>query len=105
MSIGINNIIIRTATPNDVEQLNKWWNDGSVMKHAGFPNGLFQSLEETKDNINNWNGEISQLCIIEIDGKAVGELSYKIKDGGKAYTGWKTCRKKISACWIKCSLV
>ncbi|MFA7410995.1 MAG: GNAT family protein [Tissierellaceae bacterium] len=50
-----------------------------------------QSLEETIDNIRNWEGKLSQLCIIEIDGKAVGELSYRIKGDGAAYPGWKIC--------------
>ena len=32
------NIVIRSATVDEVIQLNKWRNDGKVMKHAGFPN-------------------------------------------------------------------
>lgn len=36
-----NNICIRNATSDDAETLCIWWNDGSVMAHAGFPNGLY----------------------------------------------------------------
>ncbi len=61
------------------------------MEHAGFPKGLGQSLEETIDNIRNWEGKLSQLCMIEINGKLVGELSYRVKGDGAAYPGWKIC--------------
>jgi len=91
MRIEKDKIVIRSANIDDSNQLNKWWNDGRVMEHAGFPKGLGQSLEETIDNIRNWEGKLSQLCIIEIDGKAVGELSYIIKGDGAAYPGWKIC--------------
>ena len=91
MRIEKENIVIRSVNVDDAIQLNKWWNDGEVMKHAGFPKGLGQTLEETTDEIRNWEGKLSQLCIIEIDGKVVGELSYKIKGDGAAYPGWKIC--------------
>ena len=78
MRIQKDNILIRTATVDDAVQLNKWWNDGRVMEHAGFPYGLGESLEDTIENIKK-SDEFNQLCIIEIDGKAVGELSYKIR--------------------------
>jgi RimJ/RimL family protein N-acetyltransferase len=90
MKIQKDNIVIRSATIDDAVQLNKWWNDGSVMEHAGFPKGLGEFLEETIENIKSRNNELRQLCIIEIDGKAVGELSYSIK-GNTAYPGWKIC--------------
>ena len=91
MKLEKDNIIIRSATTNDAIQLNKWWNDGKVMDHAGFPNGLDQSLEDTIDSIKSLEGKLSQLCIIEIDNTLVGELSYRIKDDNIAYPGWKIC--------------
>lgn len=91
MRIQNENIIIRSATIDDAVQLNKWWNDGNVMEHAGFPNGLGESIEDTITNIQNWERKLSQLCIIEIDGKPIGELSYRIKDDNAAYPGWKIC--------------
>jgi len=91
MRIQKDNIVVRSATIDDAIQLNKWWNDGKVMEHAGFPNGLGESLEDTMNNISSWEGKLSQLCIIEIDGKSVGELSYRIKDDNAAYPGWKIC--------------
>ena len=90
MRIQKDNIVIRSATIDDAIQLNKWWNDGKVMEHAGFPNGLGETIEDTIDNIKNRKDKLNQLCIIEIDGKPVGELSYRIKED-KAYPGWKIC--------------
>ncbi|GFN37081.1 hypothetical protein [Tepidimicrobium xylanilyticum] len=49
-----------------------------------------ESLEDTIENIKSWGGELGQLCIIEIDGKPIGELSYSI-EGDTAYPGWKIC--------------
>jgi len=90
MRIEKDNIVIRSATIDDAVQLNKWWNDGKVMEHAGFPNGVGESLEDTIKNIKSREGKLNDLCIIEIDGKAVGELSYSFKDN-TAYPGWKIC--------------
>lgn len=73
------NIVIRSATVDDAVQLNRWWNDGKVMEHAGFPNGLGEPLQDTIANIKS-RGDGNQLCIIEINGKPVGELGFIIKD-------------------------
>lgn len=40
MKIEHNEICLRDVTAADCKQLGKWWNDGSIMAHAGFPNGL-----------------------------------------------------------------
>lgn len=92
MRIEKDNIIIRSASLNDVKILNTWWNDGSVMEHAGFPNGLGESLGKTKENVRRMMGRLNHLCLIEIDGKRVGELNYRIdKKDRIASVGWKLC--------------
>lgn len=91
MRIQEDNIVIRSAVVDDAVILNTWWNDGKVMEHAGFPNGLGETLEDTINNIKSWEGLLSQLCIVEIDGKPVGELNYRIEDDNTAYPGWKIC--------------
>lgn len=90
MRLTKDNIVVRSATVEDAILMNQWWNDGRVMEHAGFPYGVGESLEETIKNIKSRKDESGQLCIIEIDGKAVGELSYRIEDN-TAYPGWKIC--------------
>ncbi|NLY72749.1 MAG: GNAT family N-acetyltransferase [Tissierellia bacterium] len=91
MEISKGKLLIRSVTASDAPLLNKWWNDGKVMEHAGFPLGLNQTLEKTEEEIDSWKGRLSQLCIIEIDGQPVGELSYRIRGEGAAYPGWKIC--------------
>lgn len=91
MRIEQGEVVIRSATVDDAAQLNSWWNDGEVMAHAGFPNGLGESLDDTICNILQWEGKLSQLCLIEIQGKPAGELSYRVKDDGTAWPGWKIC--------------
>jgi len=46
MKLTKDKLTIRNATAADAEQLCKWWNDGNVMAHAGFPNGLNTTVEE-----------------------------------------------------------
>lgn len=91
MIIEKDKIVIRSATLDDAILLNEWWNDGKVMEHAGFPNGLGQSLDDTIENIKSSEGKLSQLCMIEIEGRPIGELNYRIKDDGAVYPGWKIC--------------
>lgn len=86
-----NNLLIRSAVEQDAPLLNAWWNDGRVMEHAGFPNGLGESMEETLENIRRKNRDLERhICIIEIDNVPVGELSFQIIEG-VAYPGWKIC--------------
>ena len=40
MELAHGSIRLRDAAADDAAQLAKWWNDGAVMAHAGFPNGL-----------------------------------------------------------------
>jgi len=92
MRIEKDDIVIRSAVAGDAVLLKNWWNDGSVMEHAGFPKGLGTTTGEVLDRIAVNKESIGKFCVIEIDGKAVGELNYKIKEG-IAYPGWKICEK------------
>ena len=49
MKIENNDLRIRSAEVDDCAQLAKWWNDGSVMAHAGFPNGLGTTEEQIRE--------------------------------------------------------
>lgn len=33
-------VTFRKVNDSDVQIILKWWNDGNIMKHVGFPNGL-----------------------------------------------------------------
>ena len=53
MKIEKNNICIRRATSQDAQNLNKWWNDGAIMVHVGFLDGLNESMETTLNTIHH----------------------------------------------------
>ena len=91
MYIKKNDLVIRSAELKDAEQLNRWWNNGKVMEHAGFPNGLGQSLEETEEEIKAYERKLSQLCILEIGGVSIGEASFGLIGDGGAEIGIKIC--------------
>lgn len=82
-------ILIRSAEIGDAKILNAWWTDPEVMAHAGLPKGTGESLEETRNKIENFKG---YLCMIEIGGKRVGELSFHPERQGFD-PGWKICDK------------
>jgi RimJ/RimL family protein N-acetyltransferase len=90
MFIKKNNLVIRSATLDDAQILTNWWNNGTIMSHAGFPNGLGQSLEETINQIKNNDIKLSQICIIEVENVRIGEMSFGIGQGF-AQIGIKIC--------------
>ena len=90
MHLTYNNIIIRNATPADCPQLAAWWNDGAVMAHAGFPNGLGTTAEKIQEQIAGDSDDTDRRLVIELDGALIGETSYGI-EGDKAGIGIKIC--------------
>jgi dihydrofolate reductase/RimJ/RimL family protein N-acetyltransferase len=82
-------VAIRFATPEDAKQLCIWWNDGQVMAHAGYPNGLNTTTEAIQEQINSEDKNRRRL-ILEIEGKPVGEMSYRLFDS-TAEIGIKIC--------------
>lgn len=85
-------LIIRSAIKDDAKILTDWWNDGSVMAHAGFPNGLGQSIEQTNFQIQDNETHLSQRCIIEYENQRIGEMSYHISSD-VAEIGIKICER------------
>ena len=63
--IKYHQLCIRNAEKRDCEQLAAWWNDGTVMDHAGFPNGLGTSAAEIKKQIADDRDETRRRLIIE----------------------------------------
>jgi len=85
MELQHGNILLRDATKADVKQLAEWWNDGAVMAHAGFPNGLGITEEEVAEDIG------AGALIIEEAEKPIGEANYRIVDDKVAEIGIKIC--------------
>lgn len=65
MNIEYDQLCIRNAEKKDCEQLAKWWNDGKVMAHAGFPNGLGTTATEIEKQIaihyDSWKNQMGEL--------------------------------------------
>ena len=92
MKLAHDDLLIRNAEDIDVPRLVMWWNDGEIMAHAGFPLGLNTTLQKVAKQIEDDDENLRQHLIIEISGKPVGEMSYKIT-GNIAEIGIKICEK------------
>ncbi|ETT57742.1 GNAT family acetyltransferase [Paenibacillus sp. FSL R7-277] len=86
------NLVIRDATVADAELLCSWWNDGTVMAHAGFPKGLGITEQEVLTQLQTGtDSERKGRLILEIDGAPAGEMSYSAVSGHVAEMGIKIC--------------
>ena len=90
MHIKKDNLLIRSATPRDAAILCKWWNDGKVMAHAGFPKGLGITEQAVLANIND-QSDSRELLIIEANSRPVGEMSYREVNDAAVEIGIKIC--------------
>lgn len=86
-----NNIAIRNAHASDAQLLAKWWNDGKIMAHAGFPDGLGTSPAEVEEGLKADEDRVRRRLILEYDKEAIGEMSYRFKTHDTAEIGIKIC--------------
>ena len=91
MDILKNDIRIRDAVAADCEQLAAWWNDGKIMAHAGFPNGLGTTPEQIREEIADDTDDTKRRLIIEYKGVSIGEMSYYNLGSNVAEMGIKIC--------------
>jgi RimJ/RimL family protein N-acetyltransferase len=91
MLIKHENLTIRNAVAADAEQLCIWWNDGKIMTHAGFPNGLNTTADEIRDSLVNDTDDTHRRHIVEFNDKPIGEMNYRNKGSGTAEIGIKIC--------------
>ena len=85
MHIKYDSLTIRDAVADDAAQLTAWWNDGAVMAHAGFPNGLGTTVEKVIAGLGN-----GRLILIENE-RLIGEACYRKVGEGIAEIGIKIC--------------
>ncbi len=71
MFIKQNNLLIRNAITNDAAKLGKWWRDGKVMAHAGFPNGINITDEEIVKQLSKDSDETQRRLIVEVNNIAI----------------------------------
>ncbi len=91
MELKYNGITIRNARIEDAKQLCNWWNNGSIMLHAGYPNGLGTTIEKVAGEIKEESDETMRRHIILFDDIAIGEMNYR-------NIGNKTCEIGIKIC-------
>ncbi|MDR1703361.1 MAG: GNAT family N-acetyltransferase [Clostridiales bacterium] len=86
-----NRLTVRDAGSADAELLCGWWNDGKVMAHAGFPNGLGTTAEKIRESLAGDSDATGRRHIIELGKTPIGEMNYRTKDGKTAEIGIKIC--------------
>jgi Acetyltransferases, including N-acetylases of ribosomal proteins len=91
MLLTYENLRIRNATLEDAQMLCQWWNDGKVMAHAGFPNGLHTNTEKIIRELSTDSDDTYRRLIIEVSNIPVGEMSYRNKGNNIAEIGIKIC--------------
>ena len=91
MKLVREHLTIRNAVSDDAEQLCLWWNDGKIMAHAGFPNGLGKTAEEIRDDLAGDTDETYRRHIIELENRPIGEMNYRNRGHGVAEIGIKIC--------------
>ena len=90
MYLHQNELTIRDALPADTPLLCRWWNDGKVMEHAGFPQGLGTSVEKITHQLLEPNDPTHRL-IIEAEGLLIGEMNWRREESDHAEIGIKIC--------------
>lgn len=91
MELQYKNITIRHATPEDASLLANWWNDGSIMAHAGFPNGLGTTAENVASDLKRDTDNTRRRLILLVNLIPVGEMCYHNKGEQTADIGIKIC--------------
>ncbi len=73
-------VILHKTTGKDLPDLVDLWNDGRVMKYAGFPEGLGYNLEKASDWFNKLQKEKNRhhFVVYSKDIGFCGEVYYKI---------------------------
>lgn len=91
MELHYQNIWIRNAEENDARILADWWNDGTVMAHAGFPNGLGTTAEKIAVSLSTDSDDTRRRLMLLWKEQPIGEMSYKNLENGSADIGIKIC--------------
>lgn len=91
MHLTSGSITVRNAVAGDVAILCAWWNDGSVMAHAGFPMGLGTTQEKIAESLKTDTDETRRRLMLEFSGTPIGEMNYRNAGGGACEIGIKIC--------------
>lgn len=87
-------ITIREVNAEDAAQLTAWWNDGQVMAHAGFPNGLGTTVETVVRQIAEQSKKNCRHMILH-SSRPIGEMNYREIDESSCEMGIKICESDM----------
>lgn len=93
MNLLYKNIRIRNTVAEDAPMLARWWNDGSVMAHAGFPLGLNTTPERIVTEIKTDTDDTRRRLMLLVDDCPIGEMVYRNIGAGTADIGIKICER------------
>jgi len=91
MYINENELTIRNANADDAKILCEWWNDGKIMDHAGYPNGLGIDEASIVKQLASHTDDTYRRLIIEYKDHPIGEMSYRNMGNQTAQIGIKIC--------------
>lgn len=91
MQLHYKGVTIRDAVPGDGQLLARWWNDGSVMAHAGFPNGLGTTAEKIAADLAKDSDSTRRRLILMYDSLPIGEMAYHKVDSQTVGIDIKIC--------------
>lgn len=91
MLLQYQSITIRRASAQDAHQLACWWNDGSVMAHAGFPLGVGTTPEKIAADLSHDSDDTRRRLILLMEDKPIGEMCYYHINQETAEIGIKIC--------------
>lgn len=84
-------LTLRNATAADSQTLADWWNDGSVMAHAGFPRGLGTTAERIASSLSSDTDDTHRRLMLEYGARPIGEMNYRNMGDRTAQIGIKIC--------------
>jgi len=91
MRLTYRDLMIRNAEAADAPQLCIWWNDGRVMAHAGFPNGLSVTAEQVSADLASDTDDTCRRLMALFREQPIGEMNYRFTAPGEAEIGIKIC--------------
>ena len=91
MLLSYESVTIRNAKSADAPLLARWWNDGKVMAHAGFPMGLNTTAEKIADSLKTDTDDTRRRLILEFENTPIGEMNYRNTGNGECEIGVKIC--------------
>lgn len=93
MLLHYQDLTIRNATAEDAPLLERWWNDGALMAHAGYPNGTGERAADIAQKLAKDDDATHRRLILEVRGTPIGEMNYRNLQNGSAEIGIKICEQ------------